>query len=1060
MVRAIVSVDEGRRAMDDVTRTAAGSVGDGAAEGSVPGVAASSARARVPAPLRKRDRDRYEIRGEQGRGGLGLVLRAHDRELGRDVAVKELLTRGNASELRFFREALITSRLEHPGIVPVHEAGRWSDGTPFYTMKLVGGRSLHALIADQRTLEGRLAFLPNVIAVADAIAYAHDRGVIHRDLKPSNVMVGDFGETIVIDWGLAKVLDETDGNADDVPYRSPARNELTAVGSVLGTPAYMAPEQYGGRATHLTDIYALGGILHHLLTGRPPHDRGGPQSSEPDSRYPRKTPTDLIAIVRRALARDPTQRYQGARAFADDLKRFSRRDVVSARRYSVPARLALAFARHRAVALVMMTALVALTVTFGIALYNVRREQAHTIAARETAVAASAAAMLERDPTRAWETLKSLPHNASPPLLRARIQAAGVADLSVKLPGRFDRMQVVADGQRVVVSTGERKLYVLDVRTGRLTEIADGLTEPVYWSATEDRVYFVRQTSHLSIATVSIDGGNVVELAPLAELPSFLQASERGAFWLTPDGILEQGAPGKAPRVVATHLDKFRVFGSQLATCSEDRKLRLGDTEQELPVVGECTLRSAFDADENGFIHSSRERVYTYSAGQLRAVAIPAADVFRYGQLTDTGLVVGIGTAGDGLLLRPGSDTVEHVRLSGRPLMFGAMGRLALWGLSDGAVEVLDTVDGRHWTIQAMPGQPRCTTFLSRDRLITCDRSEIRLWTLPQAAPKIIADLPALATNVAFDASRNALFDGIDGTAYVIKHGEKHAMAVHRHYGLSFGVAWCDREACSSAWDGRVLCTDLATGTSRVAADFRSVTPWIAEGADHCYTAAASGGVYDVRAPAAPLYKHQHEPYRLAVSGDGRYLASGDWGGDLVVFDTQAARIVATRDRAHPGRVTKVAWMDDKLISAGRDGVVRLSSASLTELRTWRFGSPVRFLDLRSGTIGVGLDDGSLWMLSARGVFEHQVAVGTAFTALAVSPDGAFVAAATNDGDMVVVSANRSAAAARFEHGRVSCLGFDTNTSMFVCTPSRRVMHVPLTALSFQSNQEQNREED
>ncbi|HMG57866.1 MAG TPA: serine/threonine-protein kinase, partial [Kofleriaceae bacterium] len=142
-----------------------------------------------------RDPARYHILGEHGRGGLGRVSRAHDHELGRDVAIKELISRGHLSEVRFLREALITARLEHPGIVPVHEAGRWLDGTPFYAMKLVAGRSLRELIAERRTVEERIALLHHVIAVADALAYAHGRNIIHRDLKPANVIVGDFGET-------------------------------------------------------------------------------------------------------------------------------------------------------------------------------------------------------------------------------------------------------------------------------------------------------------------------------------------------------------------------------------------------------------------------------------------------------------------------------------------------------------------------------------------------------------------------------------------------------------------------------------------------------------------------------------------------------------------------------------------------------------------------------------------------------------------------------------------------------------------------------------------------
>ena len=150
------------------------------------------------------DPDRYEQVGEHARGGLGRVVRAVDKRLGRTVAVKELLRHDASNEARFLREAMITARLEHPGIVPVHEAGRWPNGDPYYVMKLVEGRTLKELIDERKTLRERLELLPNVIAIADAVGYAHSEGVIHRDLKPSNVIVGEFGETIVVDWGLAR----------------------------------------------------------------------------------------------------------------------------------------------------------------------------------------------------------------------------------------------------------------------------------------------------------------------------------------------------------------------------------------------------------------------------------------------------------------------------------------------------------------------------------------------------------------------------------------------------------------------------------------------------------------------------------------------------------------------------------------------------------------------------------------------------------------------------------------------------------------------------------------
>src|ERR1043165_483782 len=200
----------------------------------------------APAPFRAPDR--YAILNEHGRGGLGKVSRAHDRELGRDVAIKELISRTTISEVRFLREAMITARLEHPGIVPMYEAGRWPDGTPYYAMKLVSGRPLRDLIAERTTVDQRIGLLHHVIAVADAIAYAHGRNIIHRALKPANVIVGDFGETIVIDWGLAKDLSvpADEPTISGTPAASPTTNDLTATGAILGTPSYMAPEQERG----------------------------------------------------------------------------------------------------------------------------------------------------------------------------------------------------------------------------------------------------------------------------------------------------------------------------------------------------------------------------------------------------------------------------------------------------------------------------------------------------------------------------------------------------------------------------------------------------------------------------------------------------------------------------------------------------------------------------------------------------------------------------------------------------------------------------------------------
>jgi serine/threonine-protein kinase len=224
---------------------------------------------------------RYELLEEIGRGGMGAVLRGHDPDLGRDLAVKVLLPEHRhdaAMRSRFAEEAQIGGQLQHPGIVPVYEVGRAADQQPYFTMKLVKGRTLAALLAERSDPGEDLPRFEQIFEqVCQTLAYAHSRGVIHRDLKPANIMVGAFGEVQVMDWGLAKVLTrgpETPPKSAVRTARSVGEGDKTRPGWVAGTPAYMAPEQAAGEVDRLDqrcDVFGLGGILCEILTGRPPY---------------------------------------------------------------------------------------------------------------------------------------------------------------------------------------------------------------------------------------------------------------------------------------------------------------------------------------------------------------------------------------------------------------------------------------------------------------------------------------------------------------------------------------------------------------------------------------------------------------------------------------------------------------------------------------------------------------------------------------------------------------------------------------------------------------------
>jgi serine/threonine-protein kinase len=383
---------------------------------------------------------RFRVLRAHAKGGLGQVSVALDGELNREVALKEIQAKyadHPESRARFLLEAEVTGGLEHPGVVPVYSLGKHPDGRPFYAMRFIRGDSLKDAIdrfhkagvpgrdPGERGLALR-QLLGRFVDVCEAMAYAHSRGVLHRDLKPGNVMLGKYGETLVVDWGLAKPLGERHSSEDFVEQTlrpSGSGATPTQMGKAVGTPAYMSPEQAAGRLDLLgpaSDIYSLGATLYTLLTGKPPIEGLTLEAilrkvQEGDFPAPRKVKPQvapaLEAVCRMAMALKPEDRYGSAKELAEDVEHWLAGEPVKAWPEPLAVRMGRFLKRHRTlvtsgVATMGVAALVlaGATVLLSTAYENERlaKEAAETAkeketAAKEAALAAESDAKTQRD---------------------------------------------------------------------------------------------------------------------------------------------------------------------------------------------------------------------------------------------------------------------------------------------------------------------------------------------------------------------------------------------------------------------------------------------------------------------------------------------------------------------------------------------------------------------------------------------------------------------------------------------------------------------------------------
>jgi len=489
--------------------------------------------ARERPPDASSESTRYRFGDEIARGGMGRVVEATDTLLDRVVAVKEALTRDPELLRRFARETRITAKLEHPSIVPLYDAA--GDGeAPFYVMRRVTGRPLADLIADAPTLAERLALIPHVLAAAQAVGHAHRRGIVHRDIKPANILVGELGETVVIDWGLAKVIDEP--NDDDELAPLPGDSLRTQVGTVFGTPGFMSREQLRGEPVGpSTDVYALGATLYYLLAGKPPHHAptgdammqlaadGPPQ---PVLQLVPGAPRELVAIVDTALAFGPVN-YADATEFAEDVRRFSAGQLVASHRYSWRERAWRFVRKHRAAVAIGGPAITVLAIVAGIAIAQVVAErdradkEAHAAAEAQRReheradqlLLLRARSLLDTNPTEAVAVLKDLapdsPRAAEAHGLANAATMRGVGwSIRTKAP-RTTFAVLDRTGDRLIQTVASGDLYVWDLAAHRLAlHKTLGLGSRALWIGDRIVVY----GSQLSPGTLDLATNDITPL--------------------------------------------------------------------------------------------------------------------------------------------------------------------------------------------------------------------------------------------------------------------------------------------------------------------------------------------------------------------------------------------------------------------------------------------------------------------------------------------------------------------------------------------------------------------
>jgi hypothetical protein len=912
---------------------------------------------------------RYQLGAEIARGGMGRVVDATDTRLRRVVAFKEALTSDRDSLARFEREIRITARLEHPSIVPVHDAGDSASGSPFYVMRKVSGQPLERLVAGAETLGQRLALLPHIVDSAQALAHAHERGIVHRDIKPSNILVGDLGETVVIDWGLAKEIGEPDEPVGK-PLVDLADTLKTRAGIVYGTPGFMAPEQLrGAPVDERCDVYALGATLYHLLSRKPPHHAKTADEMmkaavaappTPIRELVEGVPPDLSTIVDKALAHDPTTRYQNARELAGDLQRFLTGQLVASHHYSPVEKLVRWVRRNRALSAAIAAAIAIATIAViriviernradrAAAVAELRRDEAERRA--EELTLSQARYNVDRNPTKAVAMIKPLAGKywREARAIGAAAHAAGVA-WSLPAAHLTRSLQMSRDGLRALSAgdDGVVRLHdlaarttrpVIDLRVPVMARFADGDRRAVVWHDAQLSVVDLGTGPGTGPATAPATGPRRDLTAPAPILD--LEVIGTTAYWVDQRHALWQlelagAAPVQVPlaepalslvpspdgRWIALAGEQHLIVYDRTRPADAVHEITLGTTH-ELSWSPDSKFLAAMIGSEVLAVQVDTEPAPSiterHMVPQRLTVAYHAGRLYTAGA---TGVVI-VDESGDIIRKPTAGSPVGIVEARGGTMIAGASDGITV--MSEDGDRILPLQAARIEGVAASPRSPYLLAQLE---------GRLLMWNLDDIQPRKLVDE---VTGPARFADPGHVIAG--GTLNIPAQVIDLATGAARPLG-----PWQDLRAVTSAGPGRAIAIIDGARTLHLVVPGREQVDLPGEvdiagfATDNLLVLAAPDGalsVHDVaRGQRAPLLAG-HTPLLGLAWGHGRHpwiaaaFADGTlWRKNLATGLTQTAARVPRLDPPHPvGR-------DGKLLVAADGSVVFLHGS---DVHTWR----------------------------------------------------------------------------------------------------------------------------